>query len=271
MARMQSPIRPSTPGAQDDRPSRTDRLRSFVRNKSRTPSPSKTRAQEAISHAKPMQFPPNMVTPQAFMLPPDHPHANLVLGDVNNNRRSPERAAHGSPRRADSVELKQCRRPSNAQQSPPKRRAHETTLADKENYVPSTPSHVTSPTPIWAQFASPQNGHRVDSFRQDQEAINNFKPVGASLEYGSTCVGSPLQHIKTSTGRPFTVQGRSTIGSITSASSIEDGTAALSKSSLPSFVGRNGSMGDLQGEEFDAAFEAVLVSKAISPSQSHLD
>lgn len=268
MARMQSPVRTSTPGVQDDRPSRTDRLKSFVRSKSRTPSPSKTRAKEAISHAKPVHFPQDMVTPHAFMLPPDHPHAKLVLGDVNHNRQSPERTTHGSPRRAGSGEAKLGRPESSRalntpQQSPSKYLARETILADKENYTPATPSHLASPPPIWAEFASPRHGGQTNRLQQDFEPMDSAEVSRIMRETGNTSADPLPQDNKTSTSKPFTVQSRSTIGSITSASSMDDGARGTSKSSLPSFVARNGSIGDLRDEELDAAFEAVLVSRAL--------
>jgi hypothetical protein len=202
------------------------------------------------------------------MLPPDHPDAKVVLKHVDNN------AERGSPSRTNSNESKRRRpgsigTPLSVQESPPKKRIYDERLAGKENDRQTTASGKTRPGSIWNQFTS-------QASLLDQGMVKKLggrpghgsRPSSSSIPLqGPQSPGEPADPTQDAKSQPLThgfngtTQSRSTIGSLASAPS--DGAArtgyGMSKVSLVG--GREEALRSLQGEDFDQAFEAVLVGE----------
>jgi len=268
---MESPMGLHTPDGRDERQSRTSRLKSFVR--SRTPSPTKTRAVDARLHAVPVHFPPSTTMSNPFMLPPDHPHARIVQEKhAANKDNSPEREARHTQQRHESNESKRRRPismglPTSTQPSPPKRRMFDERSPDKENFIPPTPA-----SPIWSQFTSQQSlldqgilpqRHRFEG--QERSLRSPVASNGYHLGNGPSSITSTLSG-KSLAASPQdepsqTIQSRSTAGSITSVSSAGPRTMNYNTSKLSLAGSQDDPRNRLEGKDFDTAFEAVLVSQ----------
>lgn len=267
---MESPVGLRTLDGREGRSSRSNLLKSFVR--SRTPSPTKTKVAEARQHAVPVHFPIASTMANPFMLPPDHPHANVMLGNAASQQKgSPEREARHTQQRADSNEGKR-RRPismgttASTQVSPPKRRMYDERSPDKENFNPPVPA-----SPIWSQFTSQQSlldqGILSPQRHRPAEHDRNWKPPFATNEAHTT--NEPASISSTLSGKSLaasvldttsqTLQSRSTAGSVTSTSSAGARTMNYHTSKLSLMESHNDPLNNLEGVEFDAAFEAVLV------------
>jgi hypothetical protein len=262
---MESPVMAHASDRQPDRRSRTDLFKSFVR--SRTPSPSKQRAKETIRDARPIQL-PAVMSGGALMLPPDHPHANAVLGEIHNNRKSSPERGTSRPRRTDSSETKRSRpesisAPLSAQPSPSKRRQHENGTIDKEN------CHSVAngqPTPIWGQYTSQASLldqgvvlKRKDSATvpESAQAVSRAPPNACPAQ--SKAHGMNSNHADTSKTVNGTITSQSTLGSITSTSSTGASSMTRGTSKLSLLDSRYDTLRNLDGPAFDAAFESVLV------------
>lgn len=262
-----------TPDGREERQSRTNLLKSFVR--SRTPSPTKTRVAEARQHAVPVRFPISATMANPFMLPPDHPHAEIMMRNANSGKSSsPDREARNTQQRQDSIETKR-RRPISmgvstpTQSSPSKRRMYDARSPDKENFIPQEPA---SPAPIWSQFTSQQSlldqGISPQRQRSEGHEISLASPVRSNGNHASNAPASITSTLSggslapSSQNGPFhTMQSRSTTGSITSTSSVDTRTMNYDTSKLSLVGSQDDPLNKLEGEDFDAAFESVLVSR----------
>jgi len=240
-----------------DRRSRTDLFKSFVR--SRTPSPSKQRAKETIRDARPMQL-PAVLSGGGLMLPPDHPHANAVLSELQNNRKPSPQRGTSCPNRKESSETKRTRPESTgaaafAQPSPPKRRQYETGTMDKENQNSIAKGR---PAPIWTQYTSQASllDQGVVLKRKDSATVPEFAQTGPRI---STDASTSQNQADTSKVVNGTITSQSTLGSITSTSSTRASSMTRGTSKLSLNDSRYDTLRNLDGPAFDAAFESVLV------------
>jgi hypothetical protein len=250
---MEDPIR------QEDRRSRRDLFKGFAR--SRTSSPIKTRAAEAIHQARPVQLPASLVMPGgSFMLPPDHPDAKIVLKHIDNN------AERGSPTRADSNESKRRRpesykTPLSTPSSPPKRRFLHESKGGKENVGQMTASGKTRPGSIWNQFTSHASLLEQGSVQSPTQtpALDSTPSSSAALVQSppSTQISKSQASVHNFVG---TSQSRSTVGSVASASSEGQARTGYGLSKFSLVGNREEALRSLEKEDFDRAFEAVLVS-----------
>lgn len=237
---------------QPDRRSRTDLFKSFVR--SRTPSPSKQRTKETIRDARPIQL-PAMLSSGALMLPPDHPHANAVLGEIHNNRKSSPERGTSRPRRKDSSETKRTRpesigAPAFRQPSPPKRRQYALETIDKENCDSIASGR---PAPMWTQYTSQASLLDQGVVLKRKDSSTQTAPRAST---DASTSQNPADTSKTVNG---TITSQSTIGSITSTSSTGASSMARGASKLSLLDSRYDTLRNLDGPAFDAAFESVLV------------
>jgi len=254
---MESPVMAHAPNCQQDRRSRTDLFKSFVR--SRTPSPSKQRTKETIRDARPIQL-PAVLSGGGLMLPPDHPHANAVLGEIHNNRKSSPERGTSRPRRTDSSETKRTRpesigAPAFVQPSPPKRRQHGNVTVDKENRDSTANGR---PTPIWNQYTSQASllDQGVVLKRKDSATVPESAHTVPRTPTDANTSQNPAATSKTVNG---TITSQSTIGSITSTSSTGASSVTRGTSKLSLLDSRYETLRNLDGPAFDAAFESVLV------------
>jgi len=258
-----------TPDGREERQSRTNLLKSFVR--SRTPSPTKTRVAEARQHAVPVQFPISATMSNPFMLPSDHPHAEMMIRNATTSKsNSPDREARHIQQRQDSNEGKRRRpistgMPTPTQSSPSKRRMFDARSPDKENFIPQVPA-----SPIWSQFTSQQSlldqGISPQRQRIGGHEISLTSPVTSNGNHASnapnsitTTLSGKSLAVSSQNGPSQTMQSRSTTGSITSMSSAGTRTMNYETSKLSLVGSQDDPLNKLEGQDFDAAFESVLV------------
>jgi len=206
------------------------------------------------------------------MLPPDHPHAKMMLGIGATDRSSgSEREVKYAQHPQNSNESKRRRpisigMPTPTQPSPLKRRMFHEKSPDKENFILPIPA-----SPIYSQFTSKQSlmDQGISPQRQHHEGyeMSLRAPVtlnGHDGRNGPASITSALSGKSLTTSSPGdpseTIQSRSTAGSMTSTSSAGVSMMNYNTSKLSLVGSQDDPLNRLEGVDFDAAFEAVLVS-----------